>query len=298
MNRPVDASSTLDVHCLLRIVDDLYAAACGEARWDQALTQVSLFGRLDGSALSAVDALERRWVVLASCGRVSQTKPGATHHPTIGDSLLVDSILKSMPGAVLIERQNLSDAVPAVTSPLSTDGVGSWACVVVGREERQVVCLEVYGGAGRAPGGPEPGTFLRQLTPHLVRAWRIGRASRAALAMSPHAASPPRLPDDVARAADLAGLPEVARLRAEFGLTKAEARLALHLAEGSSLASAAQAVGVKLTTIRSQLQQIFAKTGTSRQSELVAMLLSRAYGSRMSHWHPGRSGPAELALPG
>jgi DNA-binding CsgD family transcriptional regulator len=85
---------------------------------------------------------------------------------------------------------------------------------------------------------------------------------------------------DVARGADLAGLPATARLRAEFGLTKAEARLALRIAEGSSLASAAQTFGVKLTTIRSQLQQVFAKTGTSRQSELVAMLLSRGYGFR------------------
>jgi DNA-binding CsgD family transcriptional regulator len=72
----------------------------------------------------------------------------------------------------------------------------------------------------------------------------------------------------------------VVRLRAEFGLTKAEARLALRVAEGSSLASAAQAFNVKLTTIRSQLQQVFAKTGTSRQTELVALLLSRGHGTR------------------
>jgi DNA-binding CsgD family transcriptional regulator len=73
-------------------------------------------------------------------------------------------------------------------------------------------------------------------------------------------------------------LPEVTRLRAEFGLTKAEARLALRLAEGTSLTSAAEAFDVKLTTIRSQLQQVFAKTGSSRQAELVALLLSRGYG--------------------
>jgi hypothetical protein len=39
----------------------------------------------------------------------------------------------------------------------------------------------------------------------------------------------------------------------------------------------AQAFDVKLTTIRSQLQQVFAKTGTSRQAELVALLLSQGY---------------------
>ena len=67
------------------------------------------------------------------------------------------------------------------------------------------------------------------------------------------------------------------RLRAEFGLSKAEARLASYLADGASLPSMARAFDVKLTTIRSQLQQVFSKTGTSRQAELVAFLLSRGY---------------------
>jgi DNA-binding CsgD family transcriptional regulator len=105
-------------------------------------------------------------------------------------------------------------------------------------------------------------------------------------------------PGDLERGADLAGLPETARLRAEFGLTKAEARLALRVAEGSSLASAAQAFDVKLTTIRSQLQQVFAKTGTSRQTELVAMLLSRGYGFPKPPWTPTLSMPPEVALVG
>ena len=39
----------------------------------------------------------------------------------------------------------------------------------------------------------------------------------------------------------------------------------------------AQGFDVKLTTVRSQLQQVFAKTGTSRQAELVAVLLSHGY---------------------
>jgi hypothetical protein len=48
----------------------------------------------------------------------------------------------------------------------------------------------------------------------------------------------------------------------------------------ASPASAALAFNVKLTTIRSQLQQVFAKTGTSRQTELVSMLLGRGHGAR------------------
>ena len=60
--------------------------------------------------------------------------------------------------------------------------------------------------------------------------------------------------------------------RPSFFLTRAEARLALHLAAGRSLACAAEAFGVRLTTLRSQLGQIYCKTGTNRQVELVALL--------------------------
>jgi DNA-binding CsgD family transcriptional regulator len=170
--------------------------------------------------------------------------------------------------------------------------------VILGRDERRVVCLEVCGGDGRVSGDLEPDAFLRQLAPHLVRAWRIGRATRSFLATPIGVASPSRSHADTAPARAFAGLPEAARLRAEFGLTKAEARLALRLAEGSSLASAAQAFNVKLTTIRSQLQQVFAKTGTSRQTELVAMLMSRGYGSRRLPWSFERAMPAEVAFAG
>ena len=89
------------------------------------------------------------------------------------------------------------------------------------------------------------------------------------------------------------------QLRAAFGLSKAEARLALYLAAGASLASMAEAFDVKLTTIRSQLQQVFSKTGTSRQAELVALLLSRGYVDPVEPLHEPagqRSGDAIGAL--
>ena len=89
------------------------------------------------------------------------------------------------------------------------------------------------------------------------------------------------------------------QLRAAFGLSKAEARLALYLTAGASLASMAEAFDVKLTTIRSQLQQVFSKTGTSRQAELVALLLSRGYVDPVEPLHEPagqRSGDAIGAL--
>ncbi|MDX7953426.1 helix-turn-helix transcriptional regulator [Lichenihabitans sp. Uapishka_5] len=66
-------------------------------------------------------------------------------------------------------------------------------------------------------------------------------------------------------------------LQTAFGLTRAEARLAGILASGTDLSEAADQLGISRLTTRSHLRSIFAKTGTCRQGELVA-LLSRVAG--------------------
>lgn len=57
-----------------------------------------------------------------------------------------------------------------------------------------------------------------------------------------------------------------------FGLTKSQAMLASMLADGMSLREAAELRSVSYETARSHLRSIFAKTGTGRQSELVALI--------------------------
>lgn len=63
------------------------------------------------------------------------------------------------------------------------------------------------------------------------------------------------------------------RLRALFGFSPAEQRLALDLVHGLTLAEAADRRAVALSTVKTQLLQLFTKTGTNRQSQLVALLL-------------------------
>lgn len=62
-----------------------------------------------------------------------------------------------------------------------------------------------------------------------------------------------------------------------YGLTPAERRLAMLLLKGKMLNVAAELVGVSIHTVRSQLKSILHKTGTSRQSELVKLLLSSGF---------------------
>jgi DNA-binding CsgD family transcriptional regulator len=67
--------------------------------------------------------------------------------------------------------------------------------------------------------------------------------------------------------------PAVELLRDLHDLTPAETELVGHLARGRSLEETARARGVSINTARSQLKQIFSKTGTSRQGELVQLVL-------------------------
>jgi DNA-binding CsgD family transcriptional regulator len=66
--------------------------------------------------------------------------------------------------------------------------------------------------------------------------------------------------------------PSVESLRRAFDLTYREAQTAIAIADGHGLQAAADAMGVAPTTVRSQLQQAFAKTGTSHQAELAALV--------------------------
>jgi DNA-binding CsgD family transcriptional regulator len=64
------------------------------------------------------------------------------------------------------------------------------------------------------------------------------------------------------------------QLRAVYGLTPSEARLATRLAEGVDLQSAAASLNIGYPTAGTQLAIIFRKTETRRQGELVKLLLT------------------------
>jgi len=61
-----------------------------------------------------------------------------------------------------------------------------------------------------------------------------------------------------------------------FDLSPAEAKLAVQLAEGLTVIEASQRSGITTKTGRTYLERLFAKTGTRRQAELIALLRSTA----------------------
>lgn len=62
------------------------------------------------------------------------------------------------------------------------------------------------------------------------------------------------------------------RLAALYGLTAAEAEVAVRLSQGASLDRLAEERRVAISTVRSQLKSIAAKLGCGRQSEMVALI--------------------------
>ena len=101
-----------------------------------------------------------------------------------------------------------------------------------------------------------------------------------------HAANPDRHSGDGGRSLDLGlarhelyalPVPSQKGLQQLFDLTAAEAKLAQLIACGDSVEEVAQTLNVKMTTARTQLAAVFAKTETRRQAKLVALL------SRIAH---------------
>jgi DNA-binding CsgD family transcriptional regulator len=59
-----------------------------------------------------------------------------------------------------------------------------------------------------------------------------------------------------------------------YGVTQAELRLLARLAEGKTMGEAGQVLHVSLNTVKSHLKNLFAKTGTTRQAELMRLVLN------------------------
>lgn len=63
-----------------------------------------------------------------------------------------------------------------------------------------------------------------------------------------------------------------------FGLTASEARLAIVLGDGIALKQAANMLGVSLNTVKTQLQQVYLKSGVASRARLMKLLAALARG--------------------
>lgn len=105
-------------------------------------------------------------------------------------------------------------------------------------------------------GGGSIGVFIMPMRPQATQG-AFGQQGLAMVAIHDPAARPDIDPEIVAEA---------------FGLTPAEAEVAVLLANGLTAEQVAARKFVGLTTVRSQIKSLFAKIGTNRQVDLVRIL--------------------------
>lgn len=68
------------------------------------------------------------------------------------------------------------------------------------------------------------------------------------------------------------------RLQQRYGLTPAEARLAVEIAQGDGKNAVAERLGITFSTARTHLSRVFDKTGVRRQAELVRLIAALGSG--------------------
>lgn len=100
----------------------------------------------------------------------------------------------------------------------------------------------------------------------------IPRLERAAKAGDPNVR---RAIQSFAEASVASETAHIARCRARFDLTEAQARLAVFLSEGGTIAEYAAATRLSVETVRTHLKAVFAKTGAKRQAELAILMHER-----------------------
>ena len=123
-----------------------------------------------------------------------------------------------------------------------------------------------------APSGDSPGGVMRAVRPSGKRAYTmlVAPTSRQYPALSTLRPAVCIMISDPDRQGPLPSY----RLQGAFGLTEAEARLCALLAAGEELRSAAEKLGITYGTARTRLAEIFQKTETHRQGELIRLLLT------------------------
>ncbi|WP_168220273.1 helix-turn-helix transcriptional regulator [Azospirillum thermophilum] len=86
-------------------------------------------------------------------------------------------------------------------------------------------------------------------------------------------------------------------LRVVFGLTRLEAKIVVNLVNGLSPEECAQQLRISVHTIRAYLKQIFSKTGTHRQANLIRLVLASFGGLRAQRADPHATSSDGQAIP-
>jgi DNA-binding CsgD family transcriptional regulator len=185
----------------------------------------------------------------------------AVHAAAVMDRLPHGVLLVAANGAVL-STNRAADAILRARDGLTCDG-----------RELRGATVEVTGRLRAALAGAGPVLLPRPSGRRPLSVVVAPLPSRRAALSSDGAAAAVFVTDPEATQA-----PDVETIRRLFDLAPAEARLVQCLVSGESLEEAARTLGLKLETVRSRIKDVFVKTDTHRQADLVRLVLAAAPG--------------------
>jgi len=192
---------------------------------------------LDGAAVDALDCLASGIAVLDGSGR------------TIFLNRAAERILRKRDG-LSVEHGCLAAALPQERDALRA---------MVGKAAMTTAGVSLRSGGALSISRPSMNRAYHVLVTPLGRRHTSMHGPAAAVAVF--------ISDPEERAST-----EIGTLVRLFRLTPAEARLAASIATGAPLNEVADTLGIGRETARTQLRSVFAKTGTTRQAELVRIV--------------------------
>ncbi len=194
---------------------------------------------VSAAASGVLDRLPLGVMMIDGRGQVVMTNAKARAIIAAGDGLMIDPSSGSFRAEKPEETKALLDLVKRTIAG-EVEAEDSCALTISRPSMRQSICVMVTPLVARSRTSPE------------------GRAGVAIFLSDPE--------DRIDIDEDV--------LRGLYGLTRVEARLALGLVRGRQLDEMAEETKVSVHTVRSQLKQIFRKTDTNRQADVVKLLLT------------------------
>jgi len=198
-----------------------------------------------GAAQTALDRTRHAVLIVDGDRAIELANEAARALLSAGDGLVATDRRRRLAAAHRADRRRLAAAVADACAVSGGRNALAGSGVLALRRPRHAepLVLQVL-PIGRTVGSPLPGAGARPLA--------------AILAARPEARARP--PTDL--------------LRVAFELTPQEARVVQRMARGEAPAAIAERLGITRETLRGYLKQIYAKTGTGRQAELVSKVLS------------------------
>jgi len=217
-------------------------------------------GPVEDEAIAQLDALRPhlgRSAAMAARLQLERARSAAETLARLGlPALVVDhaskvlsanSLVEQLPGYVSWRARNLVSLEDKAAEKLLTE-----ALATIGEENPSVRSFPVrHNGCGNP--------MIAHVVPIRLSARDIFVQATAAVILMPVA---------------LRDAPPVELIQTLFDLTPAEARVARSLAAGNTLDAIATDSGVSYNTVRSQVRRVLEKTGSKRQTDVVALLTS------------------------